>query len=103
MQLLLSFLELNGCRLSPGSCLSCPSAQPLHGWVIPGGKLLKCLLSVRVAATDSGLRKGALGVPGDGGGAVDRGTDGRTADLRGCANEGHLVSQLAGVKLQRGA
>jgi hypothetical protein len=74
------------------------SVEPLPRSVVPGSELLKGLFGVRVAASDSRLGEGALRGPGDGGGAVDGGSDSHAADLGCGAHEGHVVSiGLAGA------
>jgi hypothetical protein len=87
--------------IRPRAAPSLPPSQPIHGYVIPGGKFLKSLLSVLVAFPGSGLREGALGGPDNGGRSGCRGSRAHSADLRRGAHEGHLACQLAGGKLQR--
>lgn len=62
--------------------------------VLPGGKLLKGLLSMCVALPGNRLREGTLGGPGDGGSSGHWDSRAHSADLRRGAHEGHFWRQL---------
>jgi hypothetical protein len=91
-KLLVSLTELNGCPLSPSISFPCPCAEPLRGCVIPGGKLLKCLLSMLVVLPGRRLRESALGSPGNRRGSGRRDPRAHSADLRRRAHKGHGAS-----------
>jgi len=70
--------------------------EPLHGFLVPGGEFLKGFLGMRIALSDSRLRKGALGVQCNGGCSVGRDSYAHSADLGRGADEGHCAVELAG-------
>jgi hypothetical protein len=78
----------------------CPTPQPLLRFIVPGGKLLECLLGMLVAFSDSRLGESALSVPRNGRGSVDRGSHAHSADLGRSAYKRHFVAQLASGKLR---